>query len=122
CRVYDVGRLETGEPYLVMEYLDGQDLAERLRAEGRLPVESVARWMVEACSALAEAHALGIVHRDLKPANIFLAKRGDGSSAAKLLDFGISKLPSAHGMTSTAAVMGTPSYMSPEQVASARDV
>ncbi len=122
CRVYDVARLDTGEPYLVMEYLDGVDLSERLRGEGRLPVADVARWMIEACAALADAHALGIVHRDLKPANLFLAKRSDETSTVKVLDFGISKLPSSDGMTSTTALMGTPIYMSPEQVASARDV
>lgn len=122
CRAYDVGRLETGEPYLVMEYLDGVDLAERLAAGGPLGVELVARWIIEVCAALGEAHAHGIVHRDLKPANLFLAKRSDGTEHVKLLDFGISKLPSAEGMTATSATMGTPIYMSPEQVESARDV
>ena len=122
CRVYDVARLETGEPYLVMEYLDGIDLADRLRTEHKLPVAKVAAWMIEACSALAEAHAMGIVHRDLKPANIFLARRLDDTFTVKVLDFGISKMTSVDGMTSTTAVMGTPLYMSPEQVASAKEV
>jgi serine/threonine-protein kinase len=122
CRVHDVGRLETGESYLVMEYLEGRDLAARLAAEKRLPVELVATWIIEACVALADAHAIGIVHRDLKPANLFLAKRTDGSEHVKLLDFGISKLLSSENMTSTSATMGTPIYMSPEQIASARDV
>lgn len=122
CRVYDVARLETGEPYLVMEYLDGVDLSAHLRAEGPRSVADVACWVIEVSAALAEAHAIGIVHRDLKPANVFLANRSDGTSAVKVLDFGISKVPSLDGMTSTAAVMGTPIYMSPEQVASARDV
>jgi serine/threonine-protein kinase len=122
CRVYDVARLETGEPYMVMEYLDGVDLADRLRAEGRLPVADVARWMIDMCAALVEAHAIGIVHRDLKPANAFLTKRSNDTSTVKILDFGISKLPSSGGVTSTSALLGTPIYMSPEQVASARDV
>ncbi len=122
CRVYDVGRLESGEPYLVMEYLDGLDLADKLRASKRLRVADVAGWMIEACSALADAHALGIVHRDLKPANVFLARRSDETAVVKVLDFGISKIEGAHGMTSTSAVMGTPVYMSPEQVASSKDV
>jgi eukaryotic-like serine/threonine-protein kinase len=123
CRVFDFGRLEeTLEPYIVMEHLEGTDLARKLEREGPQPVEAVVGWILEACDALAEAHALGIVHRDLKPANIFLATRPDGSTCAKVLDFGISKLPKAEVMTQTAAIMGSPVYMSPEQMESARDV
>lgn len=122
CRVFDFGRLETGEPYIVMEYLEGIDLADKLAEEGPQPVERVAGWLVEICDALSAAHALGIVHRDLKPANVFLTKRGDGSTYAKVLDFGISKLPMQSQMTATSATMGSPAYMSPEQMASARDV
>ncbi|HVH45027.1 MAG TPA: serine/threonine-protein kinase [Labilithrix sp.] len=122
CRVYDVGRLETGEPYLVMECLEGVDLGQRLAKKGRAPLADVAGWMIEACAALSEAHALGIVHRDLKPANLFLAARGDGTTCVKILDFGISKLPASEGMTSTTALIGSPVYMSPEQLVSARTV
>jgi eukaryotic-like serine/threonine-protein kinase len=122
CRVFDFGRLETGEPYIVMEHLEGTDLARKLARDGRQPVTSVVGWVIEACDALAEAHALGIVHRDLKPANIFLAERADGSSCAKVLDFGISKLSKAETMTRTATAMGSPLYMSPEQMESAKDV
>jgi len=122
CRVFDFGRLETGEPYIVMEHLEGTDLAHKLEKDGPQPVASAVGWVIEACDALAEAHAAGIVHRDLKPANVFLAKRPDGSACAKILDFGISKLPAGSTMTRTATMMGSPVYMSPEQMESARDV
>jgi eukaryotic-like serine/threonine-protein kinase len=128
ARVSDVGTLENGAPYLVMEYLEGQDLEHLLAARGSLPVEMAIDYVVQACEGLAEAHAAGIVHRDLKPANLFLARRSDGSLRVKLLDFGISKLaalPGAHsdvGMTSTQALMGSPLYMSPEQLRSAKNV
>lgn len=121
CRVFDFGRLETGEPYIVMEYMEGTDLARKVSHEGRQPASLVAGWMIEACDAIADAHALGIVHRDLKPANIFLANRADGSNRAKVLDFGISKLP-GHQLTRTNAMIGSPAYMSPEQLESAREV
>jgi serine/threonine-protein kinase len=122
CRVFDFGRLETGEPYIVMEYLDGTDLARKVDNEGRQPPSLVAGWIIEACDALAEAHALGIVHRDLKPANLFVATRPDGSTSTKVLDFGISKLPSQAQMTRTTTMMGSPAYMSPEQMESSRGV
>ncbi len=122
CRVFDFGRLETGEPYIVMEYLDGIDLAAKLKREGPQPIDLVAGWIIEACAALADAHDSGIVHRDLKPANVLLATRPDGSTCAKVLDFGISKLPQADTLTNPDAMMGSPIYMSPEQIESARDV
>ena len=122
CRVFDFGRLESGEPYIVMEYLEGTDLARQLEREGPQPASRVVGWIIEASDALAEAHAIGIVHRDLKPANVFLAKRPDGSSCAKVLDFGISKLEAADTITHTTTLMGSPVYMSPEQMESAHDV
>ena len=123
CRVLDFGRLETGEPYIVMEYLEGTDLSKLLEQSGAQQPAAAVGWIVEACDALVEAHSLGIVHRDIKPANIFLAKRGDATTIAKVLDFGISKLPSqATQMTAPQTVMGSPAYMSPEQMESARDV
>jgi eukaryotic-like serine/threonine-protein kinase len=127
ARVFDVGTLDSGEPYLVMEYLEGQDLEGLLHDKGKLPVEQVVEYALQACEGLAEAHAKGIVHRDLKPANLFLARRTDGSVRVKLLDFGISKLaPQAGGldvgMTSTQALMGSPLYMSPEQLRSSKNV
>ena len=127
ARVSDVGTLEDGAPYLVMEYLEGQDLEGLLRQKKKLPVEQVVEYAMQACEGLAEAHAKGIVHRDLKPANLFLARMTDGSVRVKLLDFGISKLaPQAGGqdvgMTSTQALMGSPLYMSPEQLRSSKNV
>ena len=128
ARVIDVGTLPTGEPYLVMEYLAGSDLSDELSKQGPLPIAAAVDYVLQACEALAEAHALGIVHRDLKPANLFLTKRADGSPVVKVLDFGISKSQSPAGeakqaaMTSTRAVMGSPLYMSPEQLKSTRDV
>jgi predicted Ser/Thr protein kinase len=128
ARVIDVGTLETGAPYMVMEYLDGSDLAAVLRTRGALPVEEAVEYVLQACEALAEAHVLGIVHRDLKPANLFLIRRADGTASIKVLDFGISKFLPGKGsssdaaMTRTRTVMGSPLYMSPEQMASTRDV
>jgi serine/threonine-protein kinase len=127
-RVHDVGQLESGAPFLVMEYLDGTDLGAVIRDKGPLAIEPAVEYVMQACEALAEAHALGIIHRDLKPSNLFLIKRLDGSPSVKLIDFGISKvsLPGAEGaegeMTATAVMMGSPLYMAPEQMASARDV
>jgi serine/threonine-protein kinase len=128
-RVHDVGRLESGAPFLVMEYLDGKDLGAILRDGGPLGVEIAVDYLVQACEALAEAHSSGIIHRDLKPSNLFLIQRLDGSPSIKLIDFGISKLVSGGEgeggggeMTQTAVMMGSPLYMAPEQMASARDV
>src|SRR6478736_310094 len=126
ARVTDVGRLENNAPYMVMELLRGRDLATLLREQGPLPLSDVADYLLQAGEAIAEAHGLGIVHRDLKPANLFLTQRADGSSCVKVLDFGISKLtlPGGveQGITQTATLLGSPLYMSPEQLASARDV
>ncbi len=125
ARVLDVATLADGTPYLVMEYLIGSDLTGYLRDRGPLDGAEAASFMLQACEALAEAHALGIVHRDLKPANLFLAQRPDGSKTIKILDFGISKISGGAGsgqMTRTTAIMGSPNYMSPEQLKSARDV
>src|SRR6266545_3863977 len=128
ARVIDVGELENGSPYMVMEYLAGADLAEVLRTRGGLPVVEAVDYVLQASEAIAEAHALGIVHRDLKPANLFLTQRADRSPLVKVLDFGISKalqgspLAASTSMTGTLVTMGSPVYMSPEQVRSAKDV
>jgi serine/threonine protein kinase len=122
-RVIEVGELDTGTPYMVMEYLEGCDLAERIRSEPPVSPSDAARFVLQACEALAEAHAAGIVHRDLKPANLFLAQQPDHSVSVKVLDFGISKAPvGTGGITSTQALMGSPHYMSPEQLVSAKHV
>ncbi len=123
-RVFDVGTLETGEPYMAMELLEGQDLGDVIASRGRLGSVDAVDYVLEACEALAEAHGLGIVHRDIKPSNLFLARRSDGSTLIKVLDFGISKTtgPQDGAMTRTSALLGSPLYMSPEQLTSARDV
>jgi eukaryotic-like serine/threonine-protein kinase len=128
ARVSDVGTLETGAPYMVMEFLQGQDLSQLLRERGPVPYPDAVDFVLQACEALAEAHALGIVHRDLKPANLFMIIAADGSPCIKVLDFGISKVTSPgssdpdYGMTKTQAIMGSPLYMSPEQMTSSRGV
>jgi serine/threonine-protein kinase len=129
ARVIDVGKLENGAPYIVMEYLEGRDLDVWLEERGVLPLEQVVEFVLQACEAIAEAHALGIVHRDLKPANLFCVRRADGLLSVKVLDFGISKMTAPGSgsrrerqMTKTNAVLGSPFSMSPEQMRSARDV
>ncbi|WP_437592001.1 serine/threonine-protein kinase [Sorangium sp. So ce1000] len=127
ARVLDVGSLESGMPYMVMEFLEGNDLAHEIRARGPLPVVEAVGYMLQALDAMAEAHAAGIVHRDLKPANLFLSRRPDGERVIKVLDFGISKSllgisREQVALTQTASLLGSPLYMCPEQVRSARDV
>ena len=128
-RVFDVGELADGTPYIVMESLEGEDLARWLAARGALRLEEAIAFILQACEALAEAHALGIVHRDLKPSNLFCARRPDGALSIKILDFGISNVAvlatsaSDSGRTSGAkSVVGSPFYMSPEQMQSSHDV
>lgn len=126
AEVYDVGRLESGNPYIVMELLEGQDLSTMLKARGPLPIEEAVLYVTQACHALAEAHAAGIVHRDLKPGNLFVTRRADGSPCVKVLDFGISKETKPQRpdpeMTGPKDLIGSPLYMSPEQMRSARKV
>jgi serine/threonine-protein kinase len=122
-RVFDVGELASGAPYLVMELLVGCDLAAVLAARGPLPPHFAVMAILQACEALAEAHAAALVHRDLKPANLFLTHAIDGSPCIKVLDFGISRMP--HGGspdTDPGVVLGTPSYMAPEQMEAGGDV
>jgi serine/threonine-protein kinase len=125
ARVTDVGELPNGSPYMVMEYLEGCDLHGLLTLRGAMDVAVAVSYVLEACEALAEAHALGIVHRDLKPANLFLANRPSGPPTIKVLDFGISKSSlsvTQPQLTRTTAVMGSPLYMSPEQMQSSKSV
>jgi eukaryotic-like serine/threonine-protein kinase len=130
-QVFDYGVEEDGQPFLVMELLEGETLAERLRAAGRLSIEATVTFLRQAARALERAHALGIVHRDLKPENLFLVRDDEGREQIKVMDFGIAKLvgtldprgaapgstpvaPSS--VTGTGAALGTPRYMAPEQI------
>jgi serine/threonine-protein kinase len=128
AQVMDVGDLPNGSAYLVLEYLEGKDLAVLVEEKGQLGITEAVDYTLQALEAVAEAHALGIVHRDLKPANLYLAKRRDGTPLVKVLDFGISKAtnpmaePGTTGVTNTKAILGSPGYMSPEQVKSSKKV
>jgi serine/threonine-protein kinase len=122
-KVVDVGARSNGSPYIVMELLDGEDLGA-LVERGPLPIPTAVDYILQACEAVAEAHALGIVHRDLKPRNLFLTAKLHGKALVKVLDFGLAKRIDMRdrALTATAAVMGSPQYMSPEQMKAARDV
>ncbi|MDP8999535.1 MAG: serine/threonine protein kinase [Myxococcota bacterium] len=127
ARVFDVSALEDGRPYIVMELLEGDDVATWIAQRGPMPVEQAVEFLLQTCVALAEAHELGIVHRDLKPSNLFLVMRADGQLVIKVLDFGISKViecddQKAGSVTPSLAIMGSPLYMSPEQMRSSKDV
>jgi serine/threonine protein kinase len=126
ARVLDVGELPGGAPYIVMEYLEGRDLAQTLTDRGQLPLDEAVSFVLQACEAIAEAHAAGIVHRDLKPSNLFVATRPDGSALIKVLDFGISKALLSGGaegqLTTTSSFVGSPVYSPPEQLVRAHDV
>lgn len=133
ARVIDVGSLDDGAPFIVMEYLEGYDLSKPLRNNGRLTIPVAVDYVLQACEALAEAHVLGIVHRDIKPPNLFLTLQADGSPCIKVLDFGISKViggldtpdgvevPEAT-LTQTSVVLGSPRYMAPEQISKPKSV
>lgn len=124
ARVSDVGMTEAGVPYIVMERLIGRDLDAELFERRSLPIAEAVDLMLEACEGVAMAHAHGLVHRDLKPANLFLAERPLRPRVLKVLDFGLSKDDNGkeRALTGTDTVFGTPQYMSPEQIQSARNV
>jgi serine/threonine-protein kinase len=115
--VLDVDTDERGRPYMVMELLRGRDLEAELRARGALPIADAVDLVLQACAGVALAHARGIIHRDLKPSNLFLAEEA-GKHVLKVLDFGISKvlMDAEFSLTSEAVTVGTPLYMSPEQM------
>ncbi|HEX5099120.1 MAG TPA: serine/threonine-protein kinase [Polyangiaceae bacterium] len=128
--VMDSGVAETGQPFIVMEYLEGESLEQALRARGRLPFAEVVEVVVQVARALEQAHAAGIVHRDLKPDNVFLAKDPDAVKfgwIVKVLDFGIAKVVHEDtvggvGTTKTGMVLGTPLFMSPEALTASAPV
>ncbi len=145
ARVLDVGEFENGSPYIVMEYLEGQDLSQLLHERGRIPIPEAVEYILQACEAIGEAHSHGIVHRDIKPANLFLTHGPSGQGIIKVLDFGVSKLLDANAqsvetnpggrvrtdrprppprpqdsvVTRATDLLGSPSYMAPEQILNA---
>jgi serine/threonine-protein kinase len=127
-RVLDVGTLESGAPYIVMEYLEGSSLAQLLATSGPMDVDGTVRLLLQACEAVAEAHAAGIIHRDLKPQNLFLTHSVDGSPKLKVLDFGTSKaigqanVGQGTDFVGASAMLGSAYYMAPEQMMSSRRV
>jgi len=126
ARVLDFGRLESGAPYLVLEYLEGRDLMQVLRDRGRISPHVAVDFILQACAGLSEAHHAGIVHRDLKPENLFVTQRSDGSPLVKVLDFGISKRLDAKARgaarTNPTELMGSPMYMAPEQMQGSTEI
>ena len=126
ARVLDVGTMEGGEPYMVMEYLEGCDLQQLSKERGTVPVSEAADYMIQACEALGDAHGQDIVHRDIKLANLFVTRGPAGMPLVKVLDFGISKhnpfADTSMDMTGTSEMLGSPRFMSPEQMQDARTV
>lgn len=123
-RVTDVGALEDGAPYLVLEYVRGVSLRGLLQERGALPEEEAVGYLLQVCEGLAQAHASGVIHRDIKPSNLMLTERPDGAPLVKILDFGIARTdaPTIHTLTESQAMLGSPLYMAPEQMRDARDV
>src|SRR5256714_1596836 len=120
CAIYDFGETPEGLIYLAMEFIEGEPLTELIRSEGALPLARAADIAIQVAAALQAAHDLGIVHRDLKPDNIMLTRSRDGADAVKVVDFGLAKAVGGEGggqkVTRTGLVVGTPEFMSPEQL------
>lgn len=118
AHIFEIGRLDDGTPFVVMEFLEGETLEDVLQARGRVKVADAIHWALQCCLALAEAHAQGIVHRDIKPDNLFLAETPDGDVVLKVLDFGASAFIASQwaGTRSSKMHVGTPLYMAPERI------
>ncbi len=125
-KISDVGELASGVPYLVMEYLDGATLDRQLAGDRRLPLEQACDLALQLAAGLAAAHAMGVLHRDIKPANLYLCRGDGGDELLKIVDFGVSKILDQDGgeghLTRTQTSIGSPLFMSPEQMRSARTV
>lgn len=121
CRVFDVSVID-GLPCLIMEKLEGTDLSALLKRQGPLPIAVACEYLLQVCAGMAEAHAAGFIHRDLKPGNLFLTTRSDGTPIIKILDFGVAKAlaETDHDLTHSGMILGSPSYMSPEQIKASR--
>src|SRR5690606_9051082 len=117
-RIYDVGHLDDGAPYLVMEYLEGSSLSAVLAERSSVPVEEALRWTHQICLGLDEAHQTGVIHRDIKPSNLFLIEDVQGRQVVKLVDFGLARLRRGEDsdVTASGVLIGSPAYMSPEQI------
>jgi serine/threonine protein kinase len=119
-RIYDVDRLVGGAPFIVMEHLRGRSLKEHLEHARTVPLAQALRWTLQACEALDEAHGLGLIHRDVKPSNLFLVDDSNDAPLLKLVDFGLAKPwgVADDDLTARGLLLGSPAYMSPEQVRS----
>lgn len=117
-QVFDVGTLPQGAPFMLMEFLEGRDLATHLSEQGKLGPLEVLRWMEQAVAGVSAAHEKNVVHRDLKPANLFIAREVDGTEVLKVVDFGLSKVRGISRSLTGLNLVGTPAYMSPEQIRS----
>ncbi|MBI2810604.1 MAG: serine/threonine protein kinase, partial [Candidatus Melainabacteria bacterium] len=116
--VREFGTAESGDPYLVMDYIEGISLSDVIKQNGSLSAERTKEIITQVCSGLQHAHSIGVVHRDLKPANVMLSKDSSGNEIAKIVDFGIAKILQSDGqseLTKAGEIFGTPLYMSPEQ-------
>jgi serine/threonine protein kinase len=125
ARVTDIGTFEDGSPFMVMEYLEGEDLQARIDRDGPLPIALAVRLFAQAAIGLGDAHEHHVIHRDVKPSNLFLTRRRSGRIVLKVLDFGIAKAddePLEASMTSISSLIGSPQYMSPEQLCDPRAV